>query len=75
MPHHQIRSSTFEFLHTYCYKSMSKAYRGESVYMLRSSSPLCGQFLHLFPMFVFGIINFLLGGSEIYQVVCFQATS
>jgi len=43
---------------------------GGNVSMLKSSSPLCCKFLHLFPMFVFGIVNSLLGGREISWVVC-----
>ncbi len=44
------------------------------MYVLKSSSPLCCGFLHLFPMFMFGIISFLLGVKEIYEVVCLQVT-
>jgi hypothetical protein len=68
-------SSTFEFLHIHCCKSRNKACKGGGMYVLKSSSPLCCGFLHLFPMSKFGIISFLLGGREIYEVVCLQATS
>jgi hypothetical protein len=62
---HQAVSSTFEFLHTYCCKSPSGAYRGGGVSMLKSSCPLCCGFLHMFPMSMFGIINSLSRGREI----------
>jgi hypothetical protein len=63
--------TTFEFLHNYCHKSSSKAYKGGSVFVLKSSSPLCCEFLHLFHVFVFGIIGSLSWGREIFQVMCF----
>jgi hypothetical protein len=72
VPRHQVKSSTFEFLHTYCCKSLNEAYMCESMYMLKSSSPLCCQFLHLFPMFVFGIVKFLLGGRESIKLCVFK---
>ncbi len=72
---HQAVSLTFEFIHNYFSKSSNKTYKGGNVYVLKSSCPLCCGFLHMFPMFVFGIVNFLSRGMEIYQVVCFWATS
>jgi hypothetical protein len=75
MPHHQAMSSTFEFLHNCCCKFFNVAYKGGSMSMLKSSSPLCCGFLHLFLMFVFGIVNSLLGGRKICPVVCHQVTS
>jgi hypothetical protein len=45
------------------------------VYVLKSSYSLCCGVLHMFLMFVFGIVNFLSGGREIYQVVCLRTTS
>jgi hypothetical protein len=75
VPRHQAMLSIFEFLHTYCCKSLSEAYRVRGVSMLKSSSPLCCGFLHLFFVFVFRIVSSLLGGREICQVVCFRATS
>jgi hypothetical protein len=44
---------------------------GGDVFVLKSLSPLCSGFLHLFLMFVFGIINSLSRGQEICQVLCF----
>ncbi len=75
VPHHQATSSTFEFLHTCCHKSPSGVYKGGGVYVLKSSFPLCCEFLHLFTMSMFGIIKFLSECWEICQVVCLQATS
>jgi hypothetical protein len=72
---HSTTSSIFEFLHINCHKSLNGTYRGGSLSMLKSSSPLCCGFLHLFPMSVFGIINYLSRGREICQVVCLWATS
>ncbi len=70
MSHHQVASSTFEFLHICCCKSSSGTYKGEGVSMLKSSSALCYGFLHCCPVFVFGIINSLSRGREICQVMC-----
>jgi hypothetical protein len=64
MLHHQAMSSTFEFLHNYCHKSLSGVYKGRGVFMLKGSAPLCCGFLHFFLVLVFGIINFL---SRVYQ--------
>jgi hypothetical protein len=75
MLHHQATSSTFEFLHIHYRKSQNEACKGGGMYVLKSSSPLCCGFLHLFPMSEFGIISYLLRGREIYEVVCLQATS
>jgi hypothetical protein len=58
-------SSTFEFLYNCCHKFSNGAYKGGGVYVLKSSSPLCCGFLHMFLMSMFRIINFLLGGREI----------
>jgi hypothetical protein len=66
---HQVGSSTFEFLHNYCRRSLSKAYMGGGVSMLKSFFPLSCGLLPLFPMSMFGIVNSLLGGREIYQVM------
>jgi hypothetical protein len=67
--------STFEFLHNYCFKSSSKAYRGGGMYVLKGSSPLCCGLLHLFLVSMFGIVSFLSGVKEICQIVCLRATS
>jgi hypothetical protein len=67
--HHQATSSTFEFLHIYYHKSQNEACKGGNMYVLKGS-PLCCGFLHLCPMSKFGIISSLLGGREIYEVVC-----
>jgi hypothetical protein len=72
---HQTMSSTFEFLHTCYRKSLSGAYRGGKMFVLKSCSPLYCQFLHLFLVYVFRIINSLLRCREISQVVCLRATS
>jgi len=63
---HQVASLTFEFLHTCCRKSPSKAYRGGGVFVLKNSSPLCCGFLHLYHVSMFGIISSLSGGRKIY---------
>jgi hypothetical protein len=60
-----VMSLTFEFLHNYCHKSSSEVYKDGRVYVLKSFSPLCCGFLHLFRMFMFGIINSLLRGRKI----------
>jgi hypothetical protein len=62
---HQAVSSTFEFIHNCCCKFSSEAYRSGVLFMLKNSSPLCCGSLHLFLVFVFGIVNSLLGGREI----------
>jgi hypothetical protein len=72
---HQAMSLTFEFIHNYSSKSPNKTYKGGNVYVLKSSYPLCCGFLHMFHVSVFGIVNFLSRGREIYQVVCLRATS
>jgi hypothetical protein len=41
----------------------------------KSSFPWCCGVLHMFPMSMFGIVNCLSGGREIYQVVCLKVTS
>jgi hypothetical protein len=43
--------------------------------MLKSSSPLCCGFFHMFPMSMFGIVSSLSKGREICQVVYLWATS
>jgi len=63
---HQVASPTFEFLHNFCHKSPSKAYKGGVVYVLKKFSRLCCGFLHLFHVSMFGIINSLSRGREIY---------
>jgi hypothetical protein len=68
-------ASTFEFLHKCCHKFPSEAYKGGGVFVLKSSSLLCSGFLHLFPMFVFGIVNSVSKSKEICQVVCLRAIS
>jgi hypothetical protein len=63
--------STFEFLHT-CYKFLSGAYRGGGVFMLKSSSPSCCGFLHLFLMSMFGIVNFYQGVGKSVRLCAFE---
>jgi hypothetical protein len=55
----------FKFLHTYCNKFPNGAYKGAGVYVLKSSYPLCYEFLHMFHVSMFGIINSLFGSREI----------
>jgi hypothetical protein len=68
---HQVMSSTFEFMHNCCHKSLNEACRGGRVYVLKSSSPSCCGFLHLFPMSMFGIANFYQGVGKFVRLCGF----